>query len=105
MQVCLLCVIANTEYEEMFPVARILRKAAMAEMVKLAQKFSSARGAAEVDEDMLRLYTQGVFELQQFEYKKMKLDACANLRSTRWTSTCAVKCSSGVWRLTCVRRV
>ena len=51
-------------------------------MVKLAQKFSSARGAAEVDEDMLRLYTQGVFELQQFEYKKMKLDACANLRST-----------------------
>ena len=44
------------------------------DMVKPAQKFSSAHGTAEVDEDMLRSYAKGTFESQQFEYNKVKLE-------------------------------
>ena len=66
----MLCVIANTEYEEMFPVARILRKAAMADMVKLVQKF----GGAEVDDDMLSPYADNALAMQTAVYENMKLE-------------------------------
>ena len=76
VQVCLLCDVDNTEYEDMFPVQRILRKATQAHIVKLVHKFSSADGAA-VDQDKLRPYvqpySQGAFEVQQFEYGKVGL--------------------------------
>ena len=70
MQVCSLCVIDNTEYSEMFPMVHILRKAAMADMVKLIQKF----GGAEVDENTLRPYTDNALVMQTVVYENVKLN-------------------------------
>ena len=86
------------------PVARILRKVAMADMVKPTQKFSSAHGTAEVDEDMLRSYTQSTFELQQSEYNKVKLkhtcEAEKHMHDGLQVAHGSVQAMPGVW-LTC----
>ena len=70
VQVCSLCVVDNTEYGEMFPVVRIVRKAAMADVVKLVQKF----GGAKVDDDTLSPYAHNALAMQTAVYEKMKID-------------------------------
>ena len=70
VQVCSLCVVDNTEYNEMFPVVRIIRKAAMADVIKLVQRF----GGAEVGDDTLSPYAHNALAMQTAMYEKMKID-------------------------------
>ena len=70
VQVCLLCIIDNPEYKEMFPVARILRQATKADIIKLVKKFSNADDT-EVDQDKLLPYMQP-YSQEAFECQKVK---------------------------------
>ena len=87
VQVCSLCIINNTKYGEMFPVVRILRKAAMAGMAKLVQKF----GGAEADEDTLRLYTDNALAMQMVVYKNMKLNHTGDKLIRSWVLKACIK--------------
>jgi hypothetical protein len=75
----LLCIVDNIEYKEMFPVARILRKATRADIIKLVKKFSNADDT-EVDQDKLLPYIQPYSE-GAFEMQKVKSETIANRRS------------------------
>ena len=76
VQVCLLCIIDNPEYKEMFPVARILRQATKADIIKLVKKFSNADDT-EVDQDKLlpyvQPYSQGAFECQKLKNENLTI--------------------------------
>ena len=76
VQVCLLCIIDNPEYKEMFPVARILRQATKADFVKLVGKFSNADDT-EVDQDRLlpyiQPYSEGAFECQKLKNENLTI--------------------------------
>ena len=73
VQVCLLCIIDNPKYKEMFPVARILRQATKADITKLAKKFIYADGTADQDKFLLYIqpYTQGAFECQKLKNENL----------------------------------
>ena len=75
VQVCLLCIIDNPEYKEMFPVARVLRQATKADIIKLVKKFSNADDT-EVDQDKLLPYIQPYSE-GAFEQQKVKSETIA----------------------------
>ena len=76
VQVCLLCIIDNPKCKEMFPVARILRQATKADIIKLVKKFSNADDT-EVDQDKLLLYmqpySQGAFECQKLKNENLTI--------------------------------
>ena len=74
VQVCLLCIIDNPKYKEMFPVARILRQATKADIIKLAKKFSNAddtEGAQDKFLSYMQPYTQGAFECQKLKNENL----------------------------------
>ena len=74
VQVCLLCIIDNPEYKEMFPVARILRQATKADIIKLVKKFSNADDTEDAQDKFLSYiqpYTQGAFECQKLKNENL----------------------------------
>ena len=71
----------------MFPVVRILRKAAMADVVKLIQKF----GGTEVNEDALRPYTDNALAMQTVVYKNMKLNHINDNEIWSWVLQACIK--------------